>query len=265
MTQQDHLSRKRVVYSVDGIDAVIVHRDIEYRVSADSRLTMDVYYPPQAKEANRFGAVVFVTGFLDRGAEKIFGCKFKEMGAYVSWAQLVAASGMMAITYANADVEADAAAVLSFLRERSADLQIDPDRVGVWSCSGHGPNALALLMRTSARCAALFYPYTLAVEGSAAVAGASAQFRFVNAGAGKAIDDLPRELPMFLARAGQDQMPGLNESFDRFVSGALAANLPLSIVNHPAGPHAFDLHDDSPMTHEIVRQTLEFLQFHLSP
>src|SRR4029453_14614763 len=125
MTQQDHISRKRVVYPNAGADAVIVHRDVEYRAVADGRLTMDIYYPPQVKDGGRFGAVVFVTGFPDRGAEKFLGCKFKEMGSYISWAQLVAASGMVAVTYTNADVEADAAAVFRFIRERSVDLQID--------------------------------------------------------------------------------------------------------------------------------------------
>jgi acetyl esterase/lipase len=195
----------------------------------------------------------------------MLGCTFKDMGSYISWAQLVAASGMIAVTYTNEDVEADAAAVFGFVRDRSNDLRIDPDRVGIWSCSGHGPSALALLMTTTPRCAALLYPYTLDAEGSAAVATAAAQFRFVNASAGKRITDLPRDVPIFLARAGQDRMPGLNESLDRFVAGALAANLPVSIVNHPAGPHAFDLHDDSRITQGIVRQTLEFLKFHLSP
>jgi hypothetical protein len=265
MTEQDHISRKRVVYSIRGAEDVVVHRDVEYRRSADERLTLDVYYPPQAKDRDRFGAVVFVTGFRDRGAEKMFGCKFKEMGSYISWAQLVAASGMVAVTYTNDDVEADAAAVFGFVRERSGDLQIDPERVGVWSCSGHGPNALALLSTTTARCAALLYPYTLDTEGSAAVATAAAHFRFVNASAGKRIADLSSDIPIFLARAGRDQMPGLNDAFDRFAAGALAANLPVSIVNHATGPHAFDLHDDSRTTHAIVRQTLEFLRFHLSP
>ena len=48
-----------------------------------------------------------------------------------------------------------------------------------------------------------------------------------------------------IARAGEDQMPRLNESIDRFVAEGLKRGLPLTLVNHPHAPHAFDLMDDS--------------------
>ena len=73
----------------------------------------------------------------------------------------------------------------------------------------------------------------------------------------------PRDLPLFIARAGKDEMPGLNDSIDRFVAGALARNLPLTLVNHPTAPHAFDLVDDSEATREVIRRILAFLAFHL--
>jgi hypothetical protein len=47
---------------------------------------------------------------------------------------------------------------------------------------------------------------------------------------------------------------------DRFVTGALAHNLPMTLVNHHTGPHAFYLDDDSDASREIIRQTLSFLQ-----
>ena len=51
--------------------------------------------------------MIFVIGYSDLGAEKIFGCKFKEMEASSRWAKLVAASGLMAITYVNHDPMGD--------------------------------------------------------------------------------------------------------------------------------------------------------------
>ena len=45
-TQQDHISKRRVVYSVVGGGAATVRRDHEYRVVNGRTLTMDVYYPP---------------------------------------------------------------------------------------------------------------------------------------------------------------------------------------------------------------------------
>ena len=54
-----------------------------------------------------------------------------------------------------------------------------------------------------------------------------------------------------------------NETMDRFVSEALARNLPVAMVNHPDAPHAFDLVHDSPTTRETIRQVLAFLRFYL--
>jgi hypothetical protein len=97
MTQQDHISRKRVVYTIDGMDAVTIRRDLPYAESDAGPLTMDVYYPPAMHSRQRLPLVLIVTGFSDCGAEMMMGCKFKEMGAYISWAQLIAASGCIAI------------------------------------------------------------------------------------------------------------------------------------------------------------------------
>jgi hypothetical protein len=79
---------------------------------------------------------------------------------------------------------------------------------------------------------------------------------------GEIVDDLPRDLPLFIARAGQDQ-PRLNDALDRFVVKALAGNLPITLVNQPAAPHAFDLFDEGESSCETIRRILAFLQFHL--
>jgi acetyl esterase/lipase len=104
---------------------------------------------------------------------------------------------------------------------------------------------------------------TLDVDGGTAVADAAAQWKFANPNAGKSVADLPRATPLFLARAGQDQFPGLNAAMDRFVAAALQANLPLTLVNYPEAPHAFDLLLDTDTSREVVRQILAFMRFHL--
>ena len=76
------------------------------------------------------------------------------------------------------------------------------------------------------------------------------------------MDDLRRDVPMLVARAGRDQFR-VNESLDSFVAGALHKDLPVRLVNHPGAPHAFDLFDDSEATREIIREILRFMQFHL--
>jgi hypothetical protein len=103
----------------------------------------------------------------------------------------------------------------------------------------------------------------LDLDGATPVADATAKFGFVNACAGKTVADVARDVPLFVARAGRDQMPGVNASLDAFVTSALLHNLPLTLVNHPTGPHAFDLFDPSEMSRDVVRRLLAFLQFHL--
>jgi acetyl esterase/lipase len=114
-------------------------------------------------------------------------------------------------------------------------------------------------------CAALVYGYTMDLDGSTLVADASSTFRFRNACAGRTIDDLAADVPIFVVRAGRDEMPGLNEALDRFAGAALARNLPIALANHPAGVHAFDLYDDGPAARAAIRQTLAFLRAHLLP
>jgi hypothetical protein len=248
----DHISKKRVVYFVPGMDAVTVRREGE----------IDIYYPAVSDDAA--AGRHLVTGFADAGAERRLGCRFKEMGSFVSWAQLTAASGMAAITYAN--TEPSDIHVLHHVRTHAATLRIDATRLGVWACSGHGPNALSLLLKDYGdppRSATLLYPYTLDVAGSTAVADAARQFGFAVPAAGNAIDDLRADVPVFMARAGQDQMPGLNRALDAFVSAVLDRNLQITIANHGRGPHGFDVFADSGRSHEIIRTVLRFLQWHL--
>ena len=124
-SQPDHISQKRVVYTMPGVDAVTVRRDEAYRTADGDALTMDLYYPPRSKSGARTPAVIFVTGFSDVGAQRMLGCRLKEMGSYISWAELTTTSGLAAITYTNAEPAADAHEVLSHVRENAAALGID--------------------------------------------------------------------------------------------------------------------------------------------
>jgi hypothetical protein len=266
-TQRHEITKKAAVYRMTGVEAVTVRRDMTYRMTEAGPLGMDLYSPPDSKSGARRPAVVFVIGFSDVGAQKILGCQFREMESYVSWARLVAASGMVAITYTNRDPATDIRALLQYVRQNAESLGIDENRIALWACSGNAPLALSLLMQEGSahsRCAALLYGYTLDLDGSTGVAEAARTRGFVNPCAGKSVDDLSPDVPLFIARAGADEMPGLNEALDHFLVKALARNLPLTLVNHATGPHAFDVFDDSETSREIIRQVLAFLRWHLN-
>lgn len=264
--EQEHISKRRVIYRIPDMDAVTIRRDVEYLANGTGTLTMDIYYPPDSKSEARIPAVVFVSGFSDVGFQKMLGCKQKEMGSYISWAQLTAASGLIAITYTTREPAADIYDLLQHVRQSAASLNIDENRIGVWACSGNVPNALSVLIREAGdylKCAVMCYGYMLDLEGDTVVAEAAKQWGFVNPCAGKSVADLPQEMPLFIVRAGQDQMPHLNATIDRFVDKALSRNLPIMFTNHAAAPHAFDLLHDSETSREIIRQMLAFMRVHL--
>jgi len=264
--RQEHISKKVVLYTIHGTERVQVRRDLEYTAGDGRPSAFDIYRPPDARDGERTPAVVFVAGFPDPGFEAKVGCKFKETGAYVSWARLTAASGLTALTYTNRDPAKDIRALLEHVRLSAADLGVDENRVGLWAASGNGPLALSVLMRESnveVRCAALFYAYTLDLEGARAVADAAAAWGFANPCAGKAVEDLPRDTPLLVVRAGRDELPQLNHTTDRFLLGALRSNLPVTLFNYPEAPHAFELSRDTETTRETVRRTLDFMRFHL--
>jgi hypothetical protein len=255
------------VYSVPGVKAVTVRRDVPYRETESGPLTFDVYYPPGAGAGDRRPAVLIVYGYSDAGMPNVFGRTFKEMGQTVSWAQLIAASGMVAILYSNREPVEDVQALLAHVHDRAASLGIDETRLGLWAGSGNVPLALWLLMqreRHDVKCAVLCYGFMLDVPGGTAVAEMQKTYRFANPSAGKSVDDVPDAVPMLIARSGHDQFPGINESIDGFVSGALRRNLPVTVVNHADAPHGFDLFHDSETSREIIREILRFMQFHLS-
>lgn len=266
---QDHISKKRTVYRIDGMEEAVVRKDVVYHTTDGGRLTMDIYYPPGAVpdvEATR-PAVVFAAGYGGAGSEKVFGVPFKEMGMIVSWAQLVAASGQIAIAYSNRDPAPDLDALLDYLFVNGATLGVDGSRIGVWAASGNVPVALGALIgarRQRLRCAALLYGFMLDLDGATGVAAAAQAYRFTNPNAGATLDDLRPDLPLLIVRAGQEQFAHLNASIDAFFTKALTLNRPITLVNHAAGQHAFDLVDDSEASRAIIRQVLGFLAAHLS-
>jgi hypothetical protein len=258
------MAKRVVVLALPGTDDVCVRRDVPYGAAEASAVSpaMDVYLPPGASPEAPRAVVVFVLGYPDPGGW------LKQMGAYTSWGRLVAASGIVAITYANRAPLADLSTLLAYLRDpdHAASLGVDPRRIGVWAGSGNVPAAVASLMLEPAgtfACAALCYGYMFDGDGSTAVAAAAAQFGFVDATAGRSVDDLPPDLPLLVVRAGQDQMPGLNGTIDRFVADALARNLPLRVENHATGPHAFELFDGGGPARELIGRILAFFRFHL--
>jgi len=261
-----HLSEIPWVYPHPEADQVSVQTGIEYVRTDAGALTIDVYAPARRSPSVALPAIVLVAGYSDIGYETVTGCRFKDMAMSTSWAKLVASFGMAAVTYGNARPKEDLEAVLQYIRAHGPEWGIDAERLGLWGLSGNGPLALATLAASPAgsfKCGVFSCAYLADLDGSTHVADASRQWRFTYP-EGFRVESMPADLPVFIARAGQEQDPGLNVALDRFVSAMLAANRPVTCVNFAAAPHGFEMFHDTLETREVIRQMFRFARFHLA-
>jgi len=237
---------KPIVYHVDGMRDVRVQRDVVYKWDGAAELKMNIYSPARLSGDARVPAVVFVHG----GPIPEQFTPPTRWGVFVSYGELAAASALVGVTfnhrlYAPTDYErsqADVAAAIDYVREHAVQLNVDADRIALWYFSGAGPLLSAVLRDRPAyvRCVLAFYAYLDKRE----------------------VREKGSGLPMFIARAGLDQ-PLINQSIDAFVQEALAGNVPLELMNHPAGRHGFDILDDDERSREIIARAVAFAQVHV--
>ena len=254
------LAMKQVVYTLPGMHDIVPRGEVRYGGCDDAVRTMDIYYPPDVTSRAPPPLVILVNGY------PMPADWTRQWEPLVSWARLFATRGMASIIYACKDPATDIHTLLQYLDENTQSLAIDNNRIGLLATSGNVPNALSLVMNRrydNFRCAALCYGYMLDINGRHSVADAARQWGFENPSEGKTVDDVPGDLPLFIARAGQDHFPGINAGIDAFAITALERNLPFTLVNHAGGPHAFDMDDDSEASRYVIEQLLAFMSSHL--
>lgn len=253
-----------VVYKVPGMDQVKVRKDLVYKETEDAGILMDIYTPPGVTAGERRPAVLFIHGGAPTAARP------KDWGIYESWGRLVAASGMVAVIFTQRvgspgtgilDGAADVADAIAHVRSHAGELGIDGDRLGLAAYSGGGPMLSPFLHDPPpyVRCLVAFYAIMdirqVREQSPETLERFSPIVQIAHAPA--------RVPPLFLARAGQDRVPGLKDALDRFAAEALALNIPLTLVNHPQGIHGFDNQNDDERSREILAQTIAFLAKHL--
>jgi hypothetical protein len=257
------MTTRRVLYEIAGMENVPVS-EVQFASDASGPLTLRIY---GAGGIGPRPAAVIIAGYSDLGGQQVFGARLSDWDVYISWAQLLAASGVAAITYqTGADPAGDTRTVLQHVRDHASDLQVAPGRLAVIAQSGNGPNAVGVLMDAhdyGIRCAALLWALAMDLDGHTEVAQGQALWHYANPTAGRTIDDVPGDVPLLIVRAGQDTTPGLNASLDRFAAAALRRNLPITLVNQPTAPHALDIVDDSPASRAVVKGVLDFVRTRL--
>ena len=255
-----------VVFRVDGMDRARVRANVVYRTAGDRRLELDVYTPATA--GARPAVVLIHGGPLPEGT------RAKDWTIFVDYGRILAASGFTAVAFnhrfygagALDEAAGDVAAAVEHVRGHASELDVDPDRLALWVFSGGGPFVTAPLREAWPFVRAIVAYYAaldLQVPPPGAASGISDETRRrFSALAGLAAGE--RTPPVLVARAGLDN-PWLNASIDRFVQEAIARNVPLELLTHPAGHHGFDVLDDGERSREIIARTLDFLKQRLRP
>jgi acetyl esterase/lipase len=264
------ITEMRVVHRVPGMDQVQVRRNLVYRTVGETRLELDVYSPSTPSSARRPAVILVHGGPVPAGARP------KDWGMFVSYGQMLAASGFTAVTFNHRfygapggelpDAAGDLAAAVAHVRQRSDELGVDRERIALWAFSGGGPLLSAPLRER--------WPFVRAIAAYYAVLDLQVRPPGVTGGMS---DETRREFsallhlsagektpPTLVARAGKDN-PWTNATIDRFVQEALARNAPLELITHPAGEHGFDILNDDDRSREIIARTLDFLKHHLPP
>ena len=274
MPDLEEMINKRVVYTLPGMEQIQVHKNITYKTVDGTDLKMDVYYPTDLQANSHRPAVILVHG---EGVDPAVLKDAKDWEVFVSFGQLIAASGLIAVTFNHRSTEDltryeaanDVDDLITYIRDQAESLHIDKEHLCLWAISAGVPTGLRAAMHEPhpfLRCIVAYYgPMDLRQVR-----------KFFESFPSEVTDETLREFsaisyleknsseipPMFIAKAGLDY-PFLNESIDRFVMEASSKNVPITFMNHPTGHHSFDLLDDDARSREIIRNTLEFINEHL--
>jgi acetyl esterase/lipase len=236
-----------------------------YKTADDGPLLADLYLPPDAFAPAP--VVIFIHGGVPEGMTP----QPKDWGAFVSWGQLVASSGMAGVAFNHrmrwnngfvpGTIEKaadDLRDLIRFLDDNASHLNIDPKRIGMVAFSAGGPMIAAPILEQfpGIRCLATLYPYL----GDTSAPDAKDAARYSAIGALTARNgDVP---PILVAIAGKDHAL-MNDSIAAFVERARELGTKIEVVTHPEGLHGFDILNDDDNSRAIIRQTVAFIRTHL--
>ena len=221
-------------YPAPAPGTVTTAKDVPYGTSGAVKLAMDVYRP--SKATGRVPALIFFNQSV--------GAQRSAFTFYVRWAETAAMNGLVAIVpdLRSESAAADFQILITHLTSRAADYGLDPDAIAVYAGSGNVFAALPVVQDpalTVVKAAVMYY-------GTANVKS----FRL--------------DLPILMVRAGLDR-PALNAAMATLASAAVVQNAPVTVLNHPTGPHGFEATSNDAMTRGVIDQTIDFVKRATSP
>lgn len=268
MSDRQQINQLPVLYTLPGMEEVSVERGMTYKTVDGEDLKVDVYYPGGLLPGATRGAVLFVHGgSYPEQVEHI-----NQSRPYISWCQLVAASGLIAVMFKHRTDEgysklpeaaSDIDDLMAYVRSQSATLHINPGALAIWTASSGPPSGLRTALRDTPayiRGIVSYYGvmsllnrtyFTYSEEEVPLLREFSPTYHLSQ-------QDPTKIAPLFLVKAGLDRA-FLNESIDEFVTIASQRNIPITFMNHPTGEHSFDILNNDARTRAIIKATLAFL------
>ena len=265
VNNNDSYYKKRIVYTREDMANVNVINNIEYKEKDKWSYIMDIYSPNKRLKEIKLPAVIIVHGEP----------ALKDTNKYVSMGQLIAASGLIAVTfnhrllsegYTVPEVASDIDSLINYLIKNAEALNIDKNKLAIWSVSAGVPFGLYAGIynnHDNIKCNIVYYGFgnfnhvsqCFNIEIPDNIIKDYSPVNILSKNAS-------RVAPLLIARAGNDRAV-INESLDEFIMEALKNNISVDIYNHALGQHSFDILNDNERTHEIIKKTLEFLKKNL--
>lgn len=264
--QELELDQKRIVYQIPEMENVVCHEGVIYYSVDSMDLEADIYTPPGLSRGSKLPVVILTNNFPDVVWKRRSGVVHKDWQMIISWAELIAASGMVAVTYQTKYSPSESKILLSYLSKNAAQFNIDINRIAVFGCSGNALAAQSIMHyeNYNIRCAVLYYGLLLTPDQKyfEEINSAQESIGFYLSDLEQS-DDIPSDIPILVTRAGKDQNPIINMSIDHFLSEAVKSNAKITFINYSEGQHDFDVLDDTENSRIIIRQTVDFLTTHL--
>lgn len=227
-----------IAYQVPEMSKVRLVENVEYSKVNDTSLKLDIYYPPGFDKKKNLPVVIFNNG--------VGSLDLLKWRVYQDWARLIAANGMIAVNHqarpSRSTVMTDCIAVLDYLRAHARELNIDSDKMGIWTCSANSRVGTMLALRPGR-------PYIRTLV--------------TYYGAFDSIGQMRQDVPTLVVRAGLDAQ-GLNMGIENFMQDAMKQDIRVELINYLEGIHAFDIYDKSDESVSIIKRTVEFLKKHLT-
>jgi acetyl esterase/lipase len=187
---------------------------------------------------------------------------------FQDYAALLAACGVITIVFDHRlhgpteyfTARGDVVALLEHVRTHAESYDVDPDRLVLWAFAGSGPLlTVALNPRQPCICGLIAY-YCMLDFATPANVGAQAPREILETlSPAKQLRRHGCEMPVLVVRAGRDD-PAVNRTVETFMEAALSSEVPVELLNHPAGALSFDVRNDDARSREIIARTLEFIR-----